>query len=110
MNRCQTESTSFPVAPPPTEERVFMDWSSEGPPREGVYNLFQTAQVMEPQRTEPDIGELEGEQAIRHRLHEMLTATSVQVHTDQVGLRYVDREMNTSVMNIRSVDRWRGYS
>ena len=34
MDRCQTESTSFPAAPPPTEERVFRDWSSEGPPRE----------------------------------------------------------------------------
>ena len=104
MNRCQTESTSFPAAPPPTEERVFTDWSSEGPPRERSVQPIQTAQVVEPQRTEPDIGELEGEQAIRHRLNEMLTTTSVQVHTDQVGPRYVDRETNTSVVNIRSVD------
>ena len=56
MDRCQTESTSFPAAPPPTEERVFMDWSSEGPPRERSMQLIQTAQVVEPQRTEPDIG------------------------------------------------------
>ena len=104
MNRCQTESTSFPAAPPPTEERVFTDWSSEGPPRERSVQPIQTAQVVEPQRTEPDIGELEGEQAIRHRLNEMLTTPSVQVHTDQVGPRYVDRETNTSVVNIQSVD------
>ena len=80
-----------------------MDWSSEGPPRERNMPAIQTAPVVELQRTEPNIGEL-GEQAIRHRLHEMLTTTSVQVHTDQVGPKYVDRETNTSVVNIRSVD------
>ena len=32
--RYQTESMAFPAAPPPTEERVFTDWSSEGSPRE----------------------------------------------------------------------------
>ena len=99
MNRCQTESMSFPAAPPPTKERSFMDWSSEGPPRERSVQPIQTAHVVEPQRTE-----LEGEQAVRHRLNERSTTTSVQVHTDQVGPRYVDRETNTSVVNIRSVD------
>ena len=73
MDRCQTESTSFPAAPPPTEERVFTDWSSEGPQEKGVCNLFKTAQVVEPQRTEPNIGEPEGEQAIRYGLNEMST-------------------------------------
>ena len=34
MERCLTESTSFPAAPPPTKERAFMDWSSDGSPRE----------------------------------------------------------------------------
>ena len=34
--RCQIVLTSFPAAPPPTEERLFTDWSSEGSPREGV--------------------------------------------------------------------------
>ena len=41
MDRCQTESMSFPAAPPPTEERVFTDWSSEGPPRERSAHLFE---------------------------------------------------------------------
>ena len=100
MNGHQMESTSFPAAPPPTEERVFTDWSSEGPPRERTVQPIHTAQVVEPRRTELDIGELEGEQAIRHRLDEMSTNISVQVHTDQVGPRYVDRETNTSVVNI----------
>ena len=77
MDRCQTELTSFPAAPPPTEERVFTDWSSEGPSRERSVQLIQTAQVVEPQRTEPVIGEPEGEQAIRYGLNEMLTTPSV---------------------------------
>ena len=59
---------------------------------------------MEPQRTEPDIEELDGEQAIRHRLNEMSTTPSVQVHTDQVGLRGIDRETNTSAVDIQTVD------
>ena len=54
-----------------------MDWSSEGPPRERSAQLIQTAQVVESQRTEPDIGEPEGEQAIRYGLNEMSTAPSV---------------------------------
>ena len=32
--RCQTAHMSPPAAPPPTEERLFTDWSSEGSPRE----------------------------------------------------------------------------
>ena len=32
--RCQTAQMSPPAAPPPTEERLFTDWSSEGSPRE----------------------------------------------------------------------------
>ena len=32
--RCQTTQASPPAAPPPTEERLFTDWSSEDSPRE----------------------------------------------------------------------------
>ena len=32
--RCQIAQMSPPAAPPPTEERLFIDWSSEGSPRE----------------------------------------------------------------------------
>ena len=58
--RHQVELMSFPAAPPPTEERVFMDWSSEGSPRERSVQCIQTAQSVESQRTEPDIRELRG--------------------------------------------------
>ena len=90
----------FSSCSPPTEERVFTDWSGEGPPRERSVQPIQTTQAMEPWRIEPDLGELDGEQAIRHRLNEMSTTPSVQVHTDQVGPRCIDRETNTSAVDI----------
>ena len=34
--RHQTTQASLPAAPPPTEERLFTDWSSEYSPRERV--------------------------------------------------------------------------
>ena len=74
------------------------------PQEKGVHNLFELPKLQEPQRTEPDIGELDGEQAIRYRLNEMLTTPSVQVHADQVGPRGIDRETNTSAVDIQTVD------
>ena len=44
------------------------------------------------------------EQAIRHILSEVSTTPSVQVHTDQVDPRLVDRETNTSVVDIRPIE------
>ena len=61
---------------------------------------MQTAQNVEPQRTEPNIRETEGEQVIRHRLSEVSSTPSVQVQADQVGPRLVDKETNTSVGDI----------
>ena len=37
-------------------------------------------------------------------LSEVLTTPSVQVHTDQVGPRLVDRETNTSVVDVRPTE------
>ena len=41
IERCQIVSTSFSAAPPPTEERMFTDWSSEGSPRKEVHDVFK---------------------------------------------------------------------
>ena len=45
--RCQIVSMSVPAAPPPTEERLFTDWSSEGSPRERSMRHIQTAQKVD---------------------------------------------------------------
>ena len=83
---------------------MFTDSSSEGSPSERSGQCTQTAQNVEPQRTEPTIRESEREQAIRHKLSEVLTTPSVQVQTDHIGPRLVDRETNTSVVDIRPVE------
>ena len=48
--------------------------------------------------------ESEREQAIRYRLNEVSIILSVQVQTDQIGPRLVDRGTNTTVVDIRPVD------
>ena len=42
---------SPPAAPPPTEERLFTDWSSEGSPRERTSQWLQSARSVESRRT-----------------------------------------------------------
>ena len=103
--RCQIALTSFPAASPPTEEQLFTDWSSEGSPRDRNNQHIQSARSVEPRRTEIATREPEEEeQAIRHVLSEVLTTSSIQVQTDQVGTIFVDRETNTSVVDIRPID------
>ena len=43
---------SPPAAPPPTEERLFTDWSSEGSPRERTSQHVQSTRSVESRRTE----------------------------------------------------------
>ena len=102
--RHQTVLTSSLAAPPPTEERLFTDWSSEGSPRDRNNQCIQSARSTEPRRIEEAIREPEEEQTIRHVLSEVSTTPSVQVQTDQVGTRLVDREINTSVVDIRPTE------
>ena len=83
---------------------MFTDWSSEGSPRDRNNQHTQSARNVEPRRTEPTTREPEEEQAIRHVLSEVSTTPSVQVQTDQVGPRFVDRETNTSVVDIRPTE------
>ena len=67
---------SFPVAPPPTEECLFTDWSSEGSLRERNNQHIQPARNESARRREPTTREPE-EQASRHNLSEVLTTPSV---------------------------------
>ena len=102
--RCQIASMSSPAASPPTEERLFTDWSSDGSPRDRNNQHIQSARSVEPRRTELATREPEEEQTIRHVLSDVLTTPSMQVQTDQVGTRFVDRETNTSVVDIRPTE------
>ena len=67
---------SPPAAPPPTEERLFTDWSSEGSPRERVNQWVQSARSVESRRTEQTIREPGDDEVIRHALSDVSTTPS----------------------------------
>ena len=56
------------------------------------------ARSIESRRTEPITADNE---IIRHALSDVSTASSVQVQTVQEGVRLIDRETNTSEVDIR---------
>ena len=101
--RCQTAQTSPPAAPPPTKERLFTDWSSEGSPRERANQRVQLARSVESRRTEQTIREPGDDGIIRHALNDVSTTPSAQVQIDPVGVRLIDRETNTSEVDIRPI-------
>ena len=82
---------------------MFTDWSSEGSPRDRNNQQIQSARSVEP-RTEPVTREPEMEQAIRHVLSDVSTTPSIRVQTEQANTRFVDREINTSVVDIRPAE------
>ena len=89
-----------PDVPPPTEERLFTDWSSVDSPRERVTQHNQSARSVEPnitvnQTEQPIIG-LDDNEVLRHILSDVTTTPSAHVQISQVGARLVDRETNTS--------------
>ena len=96
---------SPPAAPPPSEERLFTDWSSEGSPRERVTQQIQSARSVESRRTvsqtEQIVREQEGDEVLGHVLSDLTTAPSAQVQISQVSARFIDRETNTSEIEIR---------
>ena len=103
--RCQTSQAPPPDVPPPTEERLFTDWSSVDSPRETVNQCTQSARSVEPKRTvnqteQPTI-DPEDNEVLRYVLSDVTTTPSTQIPISQVGARFVDRETNTSEVEIR---------
>ena len=96
---------SPPAVPPPTEERLFTDWSSEGSPRERVSQWIQSARSVESRRTinqtEQSVREPEDDEVLRNVLSDVTTTPSAQIQISQVGARFIDRETNTSEVEIR---------
>ena len=88
--RCQTAQTSPPAAPPPTEERLFTDWSSEGSPRERTNQRVQLAINVESRRTEQITREPEDDEIRRHTLSDVSTTPSAQVQMTPIGVRLID--------------------
>ena len=99
--RCQTAQMSPPAAPPPTEERLFTDWSSEGSPRERTNQRVQLAINVESRRTEQITREPEDDEIRRHTLSDVSTTPSAQVQMTLIGVRLIDQETNTSQIDIK---------
>ena len=103
--RCQMTEASLPAAPPPTEERLFTDWSSEDSPRETVNQQIQSARSVESRRTinqmEQSVREQGDDEVLRYVLSDVTTTPSAQIQISQEGARFIDRETNTSEVEIR---------
>ena len=103
--RHQTTQASLPDVPPPTEGRLFTDWSSEDSPRERVNQGIQSARSVESNRTvnqtEQSTRDPEDNEVLRYVLSDVTTTPSAQIQISQVGARFIDRETNTSEVEIR---------
>ena len=103
--RHQTTQASPPAVPPPTEERLFTNWSSEDSPREMVNQQIQSARSVESRRTvnqtKQSVREPGDDEVLRYVLSDVTTTPSAQIQISQVGARFIDRETNTSEIDIR---------
>ena len=91
--------------PPPAEERLFTDWSSENCPRERVAQWVPSAISVESHRTanqaEQNIREPDDNEVLRYVLRDATHTPSDRIQISQVGARLIDRETNTSEMETR---------
>ena len=103
--RHQTSQVPPSEVPPPTEERLFTDWSSENSPRERVAQCVQSARSVESHRTvnqtEQSAREPDDNEVLRYVLSDVTPTPSAQIQISQVGARFIDRETNTSEVEIR---------
>ena len=95
-------------APPPTEDRLFMDWSSIDSPRERMsqhnvsarnteWNINQTDNQADQPRSESARIE-----AMENTLGDVMTFPSACQQPSQVGTRLIDRETNMSEVEVRT--------
>ena len=103
--RHQTSQAPPPAVPTSTEERLFTDWSREDSPRERVSQRVQSARSVESRRTvnqtEQSVREPGDNEVLRYVLSDVTTMPSTQIQISQVGARFIDRETNTSEVEIR---------
>ena len=103
--RNQTSQAPPSEVPPPTEERLFTDWSSENSPRERVAQRVLSARSDESCRTvnqrEQTAWESNDNEVLRYVLSDVTPTPSPQIQISQVGTRFIDRETNTSEVEIR---------
>ena len=98
-----------PLVPPPTEDRLFTNWSSIDSPRERTSQCNTSARSTEPNRTQIDIQtEQPGSEPARIEVRgntlddDVTTFPSTCQQLSQGGTRLIDRETNTSEVEVRT--------
>ena len=106
--RHETPQAPPPNVPPPMEDRLFMDWSDIDSPRERVSQCNMSARSVEPnitqtvsQTEQPELDSARNE-AMGNTLSDVMTLPSTRQQLSQVGTRLIDRETNTSKIEVRS--------
>ena len=107
-----TERHVTPRDPPPPasppEDRLFTDWSSIDSPRERTAQCNVSARSVEPNITQTDNQadqprlDPSRNEAMGNTLSDVTTVPSTHQQLSQVGTRLIDRETNTSEIELRS--------
>ena len=109
-NETERHEISQPPPPsnvPPMDDRLFTDWSSIDSPRERVSQHNQSARSVEPDITQPvnqteqPVVDPAGNEVMGNTLSDVMTIQSAHQQLSQVGTRFVDRETNTSEVEVR---------
>ena len=106
--RHETPQAPPPNAPPPTEDRLFTDWCSIDSPRERASQCNISARSVEPNITQTDNQadqprlESARNEAMGNTLNDVMMLPGTQKQLSQVGTRLIDRETNTSEVELRS--------
>ena len=108
IERHETSQAHPPNVPPPMEDRLFTDWSSIDSPRERETQHNLSARSVEPNTTktlnqteQPKLDPVRDE-TVGNIINDVTTVPSTHQQLSQVGTRFVDRETNTSDVEVRS--------
>ena len=106
--RHETPWASPPPAPPPTEDRLFTEWSSIDSPRERASPCNVSARSVEPNiiqtDNQADQTRLESarNEAMGNTLSDVMTVPSTCQQLSQVDTRLIDRETKTSEIELKT--------
>ena len=107
-DRERCESPRAPLAHPPSEDRLFTDWSSIDSPRERMSPPDASVRDTVPNISQPDTqtvqpgSEPARNEAMGNTLSDVMTLPSTCRQLNQVGTGLIDRETNTSEIEVRS--------
>ena len=97
-----------PPTPPPSEDRLFTDWSSLDSPQARTFPQNASVREIEQNINQPDNQTIQPGtepahiEATGNALHDNVSSPSTHQHLDKVGVRLIDMETNTYDTEVRS--------